>query len=85
MCCEGRAKAPSPLPWVITSCTGWARARANFKTPSPPQTSTRDISTTMAPIDEALADSESREEEEHFTMQAIADHHSVNRSNLSRR
>jgi transposase-like protein len=39
----------------------------------------------MAPIDEALAGLESREEDEHFTIQAIADHHGVNRSTLSRR
>jgi DNA-binding IscR family transcriptional regulator len=37
----------------------------------------------MAPIDEALADLESREEDKHFTIQAIADHHGVNCSTLS--
>jgi hypothetical protein len=39
----------------------------------------------MAPINEALADLESREEDEHFAIQAIADHHRVNCSTLSQR
>jgi hypothetical protein len=39
----------------------------------------------MAPIDEALADLELREEDEHFAIQAITDHHGVNCSTLSRR
>jgi hypothetical protein len=67
------------------SCTRWARARANFTTPSRTSTSTRDISTTMAPIDDAIADLESREEDEKFTFKEVADCHGVERSTLSRR
>jgi hypothetical protein len=37
----------------------------------------------MAPIDEALADLELCKEDKHFTIQAIADHYSVNRLTLS--
>jgi hypothetical protein len=39
----------------------------------------------MAPINEALADLESREEDEHFAIQAIADHHGMNCSTLHQR
>jgi hypothetical protein len=56
------------LTYLFTSCPRWARARANFKTQSPRQTSTRDRTTTMAPMDNALADLELREEDENFTL-----------------
>jgi hypothetical protein len=39
----------------------------------------------MAPINEALADLESREEDKHFAIQTIADHHGVNCSTLGQR
>jgi hypothetical protein len=39
----------------------------------------------MAPIDKALADLESRDEDEKFTLQAIASLHGVDRSALSKR
>jgi hypothetical protein len=45
--------------------------------------STRDILTTMAPINNAIADLESREEDEKFTLKEVADRHSVKRSTLS--
>jgi hypothetical protein len=39
----------------------------------------------MAPIHEAIADSESREEEERFSLKEIADKYGVERSTLGRR
>jgi hypothetical protein len=42
-------------------------ARPNFKTPDAPQTSTRDNSITMAPIDDAIAAIKSRKHREHFS------------------
>jgi hypothetical protein len=67
------------------SCTMWARARANSKQRPNHPTSTRDTSTTMAPIDDAIADLESQEEGANFTLIEIADRYSVVRSTLSRR
>jgi transcriptional regulator with XRE-family HTH domain len=66
---------PCPCP----SCTDEACARLNTST------STRDNSTTKAPIDDAIADLESREAGEDFTLQEIATKHGVTRSTLSRR
>jgi transcriptional regulator with XRE-family HTH domain len=39
----------------------------------------------MAPIDDAIADLELREEDEKFTLKEVADRYGVERSTLSRR
>jgi hypothetical protein len=49
-----------------------------------PSPSTRDISTNMAPIDDAIAAIESLEPGEHFTYREIADAHGIQHSTLRR-
>jgi hypothetical protein len=82
-CAHGHGNVPYQLVHAMGSCTQWACARVNFTTPSSTSTSTRDISTTMAPIDNAIADLELPEEGADFTVTQIADGHGVNRSTLS--
>jgi hypothetical protein len=81
--CTRWACARDGLVHAMGLCTRWACARVNFTTPSSTSTSTRDISTTMAPIDNAIADLELPEEGADFTLTQIADRHCVNRSTLS--
>jgi hypothetical protein len=63
----------------------WACASPNIMTRLDSPTSTRDNSTTMAPIDKALKDLKSRKEGEQCTLKEITDKYGVDRSTLGRR
>jgi hypothetical protein len=69
----------------VGSTPGSDQRPPNTKTRDAHQFSTRNNSTTMAPIDDAIAAIESREAGEKFTYQSIADQFGVDRSTLSRR
>jgi hypothetical protein len=71
--------------WLISLCPESAHAPPNTITRLDSPTSTRDNSTTMAPIDEAIADLELREQGAQFSLKEIADKHGVERSTLGRR
>jgi hypothetical protein len=75
----------SRVTWTSARRTDRRGARPTSKTPDAPQTLTRDNSTTMAPIDDAIAAIESREHGEHFSYQAIVDEFGVQRSTLPKR
>jgi hypothetical protein len=87
--CDCRASRIAGCTGTVT-CTLAQRtdrrgAQQNFKTPDAPQTSTRNNSTTMALIDDAIAAIKLRERGEHFSYQAIADEFGMQRSTLSQR
>jgi hypothetical protein len=68
-----------------TSCPESAHAPPNTKPRLDSIVSTRDNSTTMAPIDEAIADLESREPGERYTLKEVSEKYGVDRSTLGRR
>jgi hypothetical protein len=76
---------PSSIPCPCTSCPESAHAPPNTKPRLNSIASTRDNTTTMAPIDEAIADLESREPGERSTLKEISEKHGVDRSTLGRR
>jgi hypothetical protein len=69
----------------VRAAIGFAQQPPNTKTSDARPFSTRNNSTTMASIDDAVAAIELLEDGEYFTYQAIADQFGVNRVTLSRR
>jgi hypothetical protein len=69
----------------VRAAIGFAQRPPNTKTSDARLFSTRNSSTTMAPIDDAVAAIKLLEDGEHFTYQAIANQFGVNRVTLSQR
>jgi hypothetical protein len=81
----GSADVARPDTVPVRAAIGFAQRPPNTKTSDARLFSTRNNSTTMAPIDDAVAAIESLEDGEHFTYQAIANQSGVNRVMLSQR
>jgi hypothetical protein len=81
---DTRRDIPIPVTWLISLCPEPAHT-PNTITRLDFPISTRDDSTTIAPIDEALEDLNLRKEGEQFTSKEIADKYGVARSTLGRR